>query len=209
MRPEDFQAQTGINDEALERFKIYHALLLKWQKAINLVSPKTIDDAWTRHFYDSAQLVNFIPDSIKTLADLGSGAGFPGLVIALLRPDINIHLIESDQRKCEFLKTVSRETGTSCSVHASRIEDIASDISPDIVTARALASLSDLLGYCTPWIMSNENLELLFLKGAQAEDEIEQARTAYAFDVGSSPSATENNARIICLRSVSVLDVQT
>lgn len=207
MQPNDFQQKMGITDDVLVRLKTYHALLLKWQKAINLVSPKTLDHAWERHFYDSAQLTTHIPKDTKVIADLGSGAGFPGLVLAILQPNIEIHLIESDNRKCEFLKTVSRETGAACIIHNKRIEDTYEAITPDLITARALAPIETLLTHCAPWHNRNKALSFMFLKGEQASLECKKARDHYAFNCTFAPSVTENNAQIALIKNVTLLDV--
>ena len=130
-----------VSCETNNRLKTYLSLLEKWQPKINLISNNTLDIAWDRHFEDSLQLLNILPEGEKTLFDLGSGAGFPGLVLAIAREDLNVHLVESDQKKCSFLKTVSRETKTPVEIHNSRIETVSRETSPDIVTARALASL--------------------------------------------------------------------
>lgn len=105
-----------------EKIDAYERLLKKWQNTINLVGPSTLSEAKKRHFEDSLQLLKHIPVAAKTLYDLGSGAGFPGLVLAMAKPDLDVHLIESDARKCQFLKTVSRETETPVTVHNQRIE---------------------------------------------------------------------------------------
>lgn len=197
MRPEDFQARFAVTPETMDKLKVYHALLLKWQKAINLVSGSTLDEAWERHFADSAQLAAHIPAGVKTLVDLGSGAGFPGLVLGILRPDLETHLIESDERKTQFLKSVSRETGVKVIAHDRRIEDAAPGLRPDLVTARALASLEELFGHCAGWAAQNPALEMLFLKGQGADVEVEAARQAYDFDLRSAPSITSPAARIL------------
>ncbi|MCF8495032.1 MAG: 16S rRNA (guanine(527)-N(7))-methyltransferase RsmG [Alphaproteobacteria bacterium] len=184
MRPEEFQQLTRVSHETMEKLRIYHDLLLKWQKAVNLVSPGTLEDAWGRHFADSAQILDFLPPAPTkaVLADLGSGAGFPGLVLALLRPDLEVHLIESDERKGQFLKTVSRETRACTLVHTQRIEAMGADISPDIATARALAPLETLLGYCAPWAEKKPDMAMIFLKGRTAAEEIAMARKSWHFD---------------------------
>lgn len=182
------------------RLEQYLALLHKWQKAINLVSPATLPEAWERHILDSAQLAALIPAGARTLFDLGSGAGFPGMVLAVLRPELAVHLIESDQRKCAFLQTVSRETGTPVTVHNSRIEALAAPPAvPDVVTARALAPLPALLAYAAPWAALNPDLTLLFLKGGQAEVEVTEAQEGYDFSLESFPSATGADGRILRL----------
>jgi 16S rRNA (guanine527-N7)-methyltransferase len=190
-----------------EKFSIYAALLRKWQKAVNLVSPKTLDDLETRHLADSAQIADLLPSltptlSLKgegefTLFDLGSGAGFPGLVLAMLRPDITVHLVESDQKKCEFLRTVSRETHTPVLIHMCRIESLITESVPDVITARALSSLAELLGYCLPWAEKNPSLVMIFPKGEKADEEIAEARKHYSFDIAKTPSKTDKNATIL------------
>jgi len=205
MWPESFSQslEIDVSRETREKLEIYHALLLKWQKAINLISPKTIDEAWIRHFVDSAQIAKYVSRESKTIADLGSGAGFPGLVLAMLRPDLNIHLVESDERKCQFLRTVSRETSVDVTVHNVRIEDATNGISPDIVTARALADLTLLLEYVQPWVEANPALSCLFLKGARAEAELSEARErGFAFDSTLHVSLTDPQARIVNLQNI-------
>ena len=197
MQPEDFQKTFNVSRETMEKLQTYHKLLFKWQGAINLVGPRTLQDSWARHFADSAQLLPHIPEGVKTLADLGSGAGFPGLVLAMMRPDLDVHLVESDERKAQFLRTVSRETNTPVQVHNARIEDVTADIAPDMITARALASLVELFVYCLPWTVQNNDIKLLFLKGKLAQEEVGQARAAYDFDVQTYPSCTDDAAEIL------------
>ena len=192
-----------VSRESLEKLEIYHALLLKWQKAINLVSNKTIDEAWIRHFADTVQIESNVPRETKILADLGSGAGFPGLILAILRPEIKVHLIESDERKCEFLRTVSRETNVETSVHISRIEDAYSLMSPDIITARALADLTTLLGYVWPWVEQNPVLQCVFLKGAQTDEELAVAQKSFNFEQQKIASRTDPQGCILKLRNIS------
>lgn len=193
-----------VSRETEEKLGIYHALLLKWQKTINLVSPATLDQAEVRHFRDSTQILPLLPPPTKILYDLGSGAGFPGLVIAIARPDIQVHLMESDQRKCQFLRTVSRETDIPVTIHTSRIESV--DISaPDVITARALASLEVLLGLTQKWWVQNPNLTLIFPKGERADEEINAACKTYKFDLKAVPSKTDSNAKILQLQNVRLL----
>lgn len=192
-----------VSRETRDKLEIYHALLLKWQKAINLVSPKTIDEAWIRHFADSVQIEAFVSRESLRVADIGSGAGFPGLVLAILRPDIEVHLIESDERKCQFLKTVSRETSVDINVHNARIESCANQLRPDIVTARALADLHKLMGYMAPWVEMNPDLQCVFLKGAKINQEIESAAVDYAFLHEVFPSQTDSQGCILKLSNIS------
>lgn len=207
MRPESFQITFGANDEALEKLHLYHELLEKWQSAINLVSSKTLREVWSRHFADSAQILEYLPpaaghDKKTRVADLGTGAGFPGIVMAIMRSDLDVHLIESDQRKAEFLKTVSRETGTAVHVHADRIENITGKISPDLAVARALAPLGDLLDFCAPWARANAAFEMIFLKGSRALIECEEASARHDFTLRDFPSRTDPAGRILCIRNL-------
>jgi len=191
-----------VSRETREKLEIYHALLLKWQRAINLVSSKTIDEAWVRHFADSAQIERIVSRESRIVADLGSGAGFPGLVLAILRPDLNVHLVESDERKCQFLRTVSRETNVDVMVHNSRIEDVKDEIQPDLVTARALADLSSLLDHVVFWTERAPHLECLFMKGVKADEEIGLAKERFSFDAEMHQSVTDSHAHIVHLKNI-------
>lgn len=177
MRPEEFQARYHLSTEAMAGFRAYADLLHKWQKSINLVGPSTVEDLWLRHFHDSARLAAHIPASCKTLVDLGSGAGFPGMVLAMLRSDLDIHLVDSDQRKCEFLKAVSRGTGIKVSVHCARVRDALAGLTPDLITARAFAPLVRILDD----IPAGMNAPLLLLKGQGADGEIAEAQARHDF----------------------------
>lgn len=183
---------------------IYKALLVKWSKAVNLVSPSTLPDADRRHFDDSLQLLPLIPEGTKTLFDLGSGAGFPGMVLAISRPEIDVHLFESDQKKCSFLSTVSRETHIPVTIHNRRIESVDENLTilPDVITARALASLVDLLGLTEQWWSRNPQAILVFPKGARADEEVIEACKIYDFVLESVPSRTDKSAQILKLRQV-------
>ncbi|MAJ62768.1 MAG: 16S rRNA (guanine(527)-N(7))-methyltransferase RsmG [Alphaproteobacteria bacterium] len=175
----------------------YAALLKKWQPRINLVGPKTLPEMWVRHFQDSAQLLPYLPDGPARLVDFGSGAGFPGLVIACLRPDLDVHLIESDQRKCAFLRSVAQETGAKVTIHTDRIESLDS-LKADVVTARALASLDKLLTYTQPHLA--ESGFCIFLKGQNVDAELTEATKCWNFEVETHASETDRAARVIVLR---------
>jgi 16S rRNA (guanine527-N7)-methyltransferase len=187
-----------VAPETEARLRHYHDMLVKWQKTLNLVGPATLPQAWQRHFIDSAQVVPLIPQGAKTLFDLGSGAGFPGLVIAIMRPELDVHLVESDQRKAAFLRNVSRETSCrNVTVHDCRIEALDLPMVPDVVSARALASLAQLCDWCLDWAQKNPDLILLLPKGERAEEEIMAARTQYNFVVETTASITAPEARIL------------
>jgi 16S rRNA (guanine527-N7)-methyltransferase len=182
---------------------IYEDLLRRWQAKINLVAPNTLNDVWLRHFADSAQVVAALPKAHRW-ADIGSGAGFPGLVTAILvkdRPGAMVHLIESDQRKAAFLRAVSRETGAPVTIHAERIEKALPPLAGEIdaISARALAPLERLL------VMVNQPLKkgakAVFLKGAEWQDELTAARRLGSFDVRTLQSRTHPRARLIVIDS--------
>jgi len=189
----------GVSRETRERLNTYADLLRKWQRSINLVGPRTLDDLWNRHFTDSAQLLPLIPPASHVLVDFGSGAGFPGLVLAILGVT-QVHLIESDQRKATFLREVARATGTPVTVHAKRIEQVA-PFPADVVSARALAPLVDLLGFVAPFL--HPNSLCLFPKGQMAEDELTAASMTWNINVDRIQSVTDPSATILRLSQVS------
>lgn len=199
----DFKRVIDISDEAFEKIERYHALLLKWNKAINLVSSKSIEQAWHRHFIDSAQLSKAIPEGVRIYADLGCGGGFPGLVLAIMNPDIAVHLVESDERKGQFMRSVVRETGTqNVTIYTKRVEAVTDDFCPDFVTARALSSLETLFEYCLPWAQQNRNLRFCFMKGERAGEEILAAQKCYAFEYSTVPSLTDNTAQLLFIKKL-------
>lgn len=163
-----FQDATGVSRETLDRLTAYAELLRKWQPKINLVGPATLPDLWQRHLLDSAQLYPLLPEGTRRLADIGSGAGFPGLVLAILGVT-EVHLIESDSRKCAFLREAARVTGTAVTVHNKRIETV-TGLAADVVTARALAPLETLLGWAFPLLRPKGHCVLL--KGQNVEGEL-------------------------------------
>lgn len=206
MTPEKFQKLTSVSRETLAHFIDYHSLTLKWQAKINLISPTTIDEIWNRHFYDSAQLFRLLSLDDETVVDLGSGAGFPGLVLALLARDSGrktiFNLVEVDSRKAAFLIEVAIATGLmnqTVRIHAVRAEKLAAGPlagSASVVTARALAALPVLLGHAQPLLTPTGRC--LFLKGEKADDEIVAARQAgWSFDLKRHPSQTEPDASVL------------
>ncbi|MBI1300517.1 MAG: 16S rRNA (guanine(527)-N(7))-methyltransferase RsmG [Alphaproteobacteria bacterium] len=199
----DFKEQFALSEASFERLQTYHKFLFKWQKAINLISNTTLQNAWLRHFADSAQIAQFIPEDIKTYVDIGCGGGFPGLVVAIMRPDLDVHLIESDERKGQFMRTVIRETGVeNATVHTVRIEESYGLVTPDFVTARALASLKELFDLMMPWVEKNPALSFCFMKGERAEEEINESQDLYDFEYQKHVSLTDQKA---CLLQISKL----
>ena len=263
--PEDFEAAFDVSRETIARLTTYETLLRQWQKAVNLVAPSTLEAVWSRHFADSAQLLPLAP-AARTWIDLGSGAGFPGLVVAILlaaspspRPSrraesapstqgegrvegrlqtpeqaaasdpsplpakvrgegtgaepssASVTLIESNARKCAFLREVVRQTGIAAAMQprvavdilSTRIETAATQASlggPDVVLARALAPLDKLLGLAAP--LFTPDTVGLFLKGRDAAAELKVAEKAWNFNAELVPSRTERDGRIIVVRNL-------
>lgn len=197
MTPQAFQAETGVSRETVARLERYAALLVKWQARINLVGPATLPDLWRRHMLDSAQLAPFLPGG-GPIVDLGAGAGFPGLVLAALgAPDV--HLIESDARKCAFLREAARVMGVAVTVHACRIEAVAG-FPAAAVTARALAPLARLLGWAERFVAPGTRC--LFLKGQGFEDELTEARKAWSITFEGVPSRSDPSGILLLLNEV-------
>ena len=185
-----------VSRETFCQLEIYKTLLETWQKKINLVSASTLSHIWERHFEDSLQLLPHLPQTKSTLIDLGSGAGFPGLVLAICRKEtLDVTLMESDLgKKCLFLENVSRETFLRVTILKSRIESL-SGIKGDVITARALAPLYELLEYAFP--LMKKTSTCLFLKGKDAEKEIEMAKKKWEFCLEIFPSLTDSGGRIL------------
>lgn len=188
---DNIRNKCAVSDITIERLEIYAGLLAEWNPKINLVSKSTLPDMWERHFLDSAQVWPLIPKDAVNLIDIGSGAGFAGLVLATIaaevRPDLNVTLIESDTRKCAFMRNAARKMGISPKIITQRIESVEM-VHADVLTARALASISDLLGFSSK-ILSSDGV-CLFLKGEACAIEIEQARDSWSFDADLTPSIT-------------------
>lgn len=196
--PADLAADIGVSRETIERLSAYAALLARWQPRINLVSAASLEDLWRRHMLDSAQLLPFLPSGTQTIVDLGSGAGFPGLVLAVLGVP-EVHLIESDQRKCVFLAEAARATGAKAVIHNQRIESM-SGLSTGVVTARACAPLDKLVSYAQKFLWQDG--KALFLKGANAEEELTAARKLWQMDVERFPSASDPTGCILRIGQV-------
>ena len=193
MTPEQFQARTGVSDTVLERLRIYADLLTKWQARINLVGPRTLPELWQRHMLDSAQLWSLAPSAAQRWIDLGSGAGFPGLVLAALGAQ-QMTLVESDIRKATFMREAARMMGVTADVQAVRIEKAM--IPPaDVITARALAPLTQLLELADR--LQKEGTVCLFLKGQDVDKELTEATKSWKISYRLVPSITDAAARIV------------
>lgn len=192
-----------VSRETIERIAIYETLVKKWNPKINLIARSTLPDLFDRHIRDSAQLMTHIPLGAKRLGDFGSGGGFPGMVLAIfsaeLRPDLDIKLVESDQRKAAFLRSVARETGISVDVTVDRIENL-DPLNLDVVTARALASLKDLCSFTARHL--GPKGDAFFLKGKSWGKEVEEAEVEWKFELAKFKSETNPEAVILHLREI-------
>lgn len=197
---QEFAEVFKVPRETIQRLGRYAEILTKWQKRTNLVGPATLPGLWSRHFADSAQLYGLAPNA-RLWLDLGSGAGFPGLVIAIIQagtPDFRMHLVESNRKKCAFLAEVARETKAPVDIHAMRIEELAEcaqSLRPDVVSARALAPLPRLFDLAAPFF--GERTKGLFPKGREAEAEIAAAREDWEFDFRIHQSLTAEDSHIL------------
>ena len=179
----------------------YVALLEEWQGKMNLVSDSTLPVVWTRHILDSAQVERYLTPSDRVILDLGSGAGFPALVLAILDESKNrtVHLVESDGKKCSFLQAVAAACGLQVVIHDERIEKMPV-FKADVITARALAALDRLVGYAKPFI--GERTRCLFLKGKKADEELKLCAKKFVFAVQKYASITSDEGKILCLTGV-------
>ncbi len=205
LTPEGFQAETDVSRETLARLERYAGLLGKWNRAVNLVSRDSLADLWRRHMLDSAQLLPLLPPAPagrpRVVVDLGSGAGFPGLVLGILGAG-EVHLIESNGRKVAFLCEVARETGTEAQIHHARIEDLPA-FPADAVTARAYAPLPQLLASAAPFLRPAGSGQPggvgLFLKGRGVDRELTDSGETWNMQIEHLASRTDPNARILRL----------
>jgi 16S rRNA (guanine527-N7)-methyltransferase len=195
---EHFQRLTGVSRETLARLQLYVELLVAWNRRINLVGPRTLGDVWRRHILDSAQLRPLIPPSARILVDLGSGAGLPGLILAILGVP-EVHLVEADQRKCAFIREAARVTGTPVTLHAQRLEKI-TGIHADVVTARAFAPLPNLLDQAENLVDTHSIL--LFLKGKTVGEELTEAAKGWKMRATLHPSVSDPSGTVLRLEQV-------
>jgi len=210
LSPEAFQARLAVSRETLDKFQAYAALLQKWNRAINLVSPKTLPDLWRRHFLDSAQLRDHLPAPSagdRVILDVGAGAGFPGLVLALLGCG-RVHLVDADQRKAQFLREVIRVTNAPAQVHACRLEDL--DLArADVVTCRAFAPLPRLLDLTARFFLPESGGKPatgLFLKGRRVDEELTEADKKWRLRADRIESETDPGGTILRLNFLSLGD---
>jgi len=192
-----------VSRETFDRLKAFEAVFRKWAQRINLVAPSTLNEVWERHILDSAQVVKLGGDARKWL-DIGSGGGFPGLIIGSMigeRPGATIDLVESNRKKTGFLQAVVGELGLPAKVHSKRIEDVHAVIrSPEILSARALAPLPLLLELSAPWLQTGTTA--LFHKGRDYRQEIEDSAHQWRFDLVEHQSLTDAQGVILEIRNL-------
>lgn len=197
MTPEEFGAATSVSRETLDRFRLYAALLTKWQRAVNLIGKSTAADIWERHFLDSAQLYPHLSER-PGLIDFGSGAGLPGAVLAVLGAR-DVHLVESDSRKCAFLRELDRQLGLGMTIHESRIDHL-TPWKASSLTARALASLPKLLDMAEEFL--TPETVILFPKGETVDQELTEASKGWNMTVSRLASRTSPTSVILRLTRV-------
>ena len=199
--PEALQRALGVSDQQLADLKRFEALLFDWNTRMNLVGPSAQAEFWSRHVLDSAQLLTLAPEAL-TFADLGAGAGFPGIVLACLlkgREGAQVYLVESMAKRCRFLSEVVRELDLPATVCNARAEDL--KLRVDIVTARACAPMVRLLGFAWPYFQ--RGAVGLFLKGQDVEAELSEASISWKFESQFTPSLSHTSGRIVEMKKVS------
>ena len=204
-----FCSNIFVSRETFEKFCVYHNALIKWQKSINLISNDSIKNIWERHFLDSAQLYSHLRDVKGNIFDFGSGAGFPGMVLAIMGRK-NIHLVESDHKKCVFLREIAMLTDVDITIHNCRIESL-SNVEVDMIICRALAPLDKLITYVE--IFSSKLLngkekfpKLLFLKGKNYRKELLELNRKRKINFKEYPSITNSCGKILYISKVEKLE---
>jgi 16S rRNA (guanine527-N7)-methyltransferase len=200
---EEFELETGVSRETSEAFDQWRKLLIEWSEHTNLVGRSTLDDFWERHALDSYQLLDLIPETTNQIVDLGAGAGFPGIALALglqaRQSNGHVTLVDSVSKKMEFARQVIERTNAPASTKAIRVETMEGDKCIDVVTARAFAPLHKLLGYAFP-LLKNGALGL-FMKGRHYQDELTEAYKHWTFDLEVIPSRTSDGV-ILSIKEV-------
>ncbi len=200
----NFMEKYNVSRETFSKLKLYESLLKEWQLKFNLVSNSSLDDAWNRHFEDSVQLFKYIPENSKVLYDFGSGAGFPGMVLAMIAsektPYLKVKLIESIGKKTLYLNEVKKQTKTNVEIINDRIENIKAE-KADVITSRAMASLSQLLEYTGKFC--SKKTVCIFPKGKKFQEEIDEARKKFRFDCQAYDSEVSSEGKILIISNIS------
>ncbi len=195
----------GVSRETCENMRLYYNLLFQWNKKINLVSRKSIDSSWTRHFLDSAQLWFSLPKGVNTWLDFGSGAGFPGLVISTiakeLKPDLRVILVEKNRKKGHFLEAVVEKLSLNATVICSRIEEIEPQ-KVDVISARAVGRLKSLIEVA--YTHRNDKTIGFFPKGKKYRAELEESLQYWIFEVRQVTNLFDKDSPILEIRNIEV-----
>lgn len=205
---EELSRDLDVSRETLRALRTYGDLLAEWQKKFNLVGARTIPDMWHRHFLDSAQILDYAPKKNPIWLDFGSGAGFPGLVVAILlreRGGGTVHLVESVGKKARFLRevagqTIGSDSGVEVHVHQERVEEM-DQFTADVISARAVTSLDKLLRYANRF--SGPESLFLFPKGQDVDEELTEAAKYWNIDLDKYSSKTDPRAVILCINRLS------
>jgi 16S rRNA (guanine527-N7)-methyltransferase len=196
-------AGLSVSRETFSALEAFEALVRRWNPAINLIGKASLGDLWHRHIADSAQIFAHCPPQALLWVDIGSGGGFPGLVVAILAResmrDLRVTLVESDLRKATFLRQAAQTLGLDVIVRGERIESL-NGLAADVISARALAPLAELLSFADRHLRHDG--VALFSKGARHELEIDEARKTWSFDVNTQPSLSEPGAAILAIRKI-------
>jgi len=205
----DFCFFQNVSRETFEKFIVFKKTLIKWQRSINLISKNSIEDIWVRHFLDSAQLYKITKNFDGNIVDFGSGAGFPGLILAMMGHK-NVHLVESDQKKCSFLREVAMLSETDVIIHNNRIENL-EFFDVELVVARALAPLNKLIDYTEAFanksLISQNFPKMLFLKGKSYQKEIQELNKNELFVIKEYKSITDKFSKILYINKINMLNI--
>lgn len=196
-----------VSEAQKDKLEQYVELLLKWNAKINLIGKSTIDEVWHRHIEDSLQLAEHIPPETKTIIDIGSGGGLPAIPLAIIT-ELPVHMVESDQRKCAFLRQAARELQLNCTIYSSRIEqtELKNIAQPTIITARALSELKNICNWVNSLVAKNnlQDYAILLLKGENVSRETIAAKREWNLDIEEFSSKTSQNSSIIKIKNLEV-----
>ena len=194
----------NVSRETFDKLKLCQSVLEEWQQKFNLVSRSSLSDAWNRHFLDSAQLFSLLPKEARVLFDFGSGAGFPGVVLAImaqeLAPDLQINMVESIGKKTVYLNHLKDLFKLNANIINSRIEQL-KPTKADVITSRAMCSLKDLLAYSFPFC--TKNTVCIFPKGKSYAEELFVAHKFWKFKCQILPSQQSNEGKILVITNLS------
>ena len=199
----NFEEKYSVSHETFLKLQTYNSLLREWQEKFNLVSQSSLEDAWNRHFMDSVQLLKFIPEKAKYLIDFGSGAGFPGMVLAIIlrekTPYLKVTLVESIKKKTMYLKEVAEKTQTNVEILNERIEKIKNK-KYDVITSRAMSSLENLLTYAKPFC--KKETICIFPKGKKYSEELAEARKKWQFKCRIEANEQSSEGKILIVSNI-------